>query len=1766
MEIGPDNKAIEETVFFEKTLERSRQKLLDLTRRNRLLNFREGVKDIAIIDEMADLVFEDLTNKEIQFSFSALEPEQQDDSIEQEIDKREQAINRTLPKSDGKEDLAEKYQDTLLQTPFSQVVLKRKLRSLYSASKTYIEETGANALYAIIGFLEWSDNTISNDVKRAKAPLVLLPLSMQKKGTYGEGSFTIGFDEQQLATNYSLSEKLLNDFDIKLPKYSQDILPEDYWTQVEAIIPSHLKEKGWRVVKEMVVGLFSFNKQIMWHDLNPENWPEHAPLVHRKVINRLLLGAENPNQHHSTNNQQQESEQVNHLLKLIRDADLSQQSAIIKALESNDGLVIEGPPGTGKSQTITNLIAVALSQNLSVLFVAEKMAALEVVSNNLKRSNLDLFCLQLHGLKSNKKQMLESLKTRIDMQVNFSQDIDAKESQLENSRNKLLEFSKIIKQKAGPEQLALYEIYWRVEKIRQQLPKQATHLEMEIDFEISPSDFIEIKQKLNDLGTHWTTIPNKARLAWQGFLPNQYQEHQQEKLLELNQNVIESQSVLQQRLAKHHNPEQATKLFSINRIRQLNKQLNRHLNSAGFAEFSQNQDENLIATVLQNKHLGAYRQLVADIQEYLRYVKNTNKIFDYTTQEHQNHAKTLLHHCKRLSNHAINDTTEIKDLAKQAQVFETTISQLKQLPEKSAYGFLMLSINVNTIKGYQSLIKDMSKIKKIVVEIVPFLSPTHIAPNFEQIYLEVKAKYAKIKQLEKPLNYFLLEKKITAKKLKKITKIIEANIGTFFTLFKKEYKQAKAKIKSLLITQSSFAKSYDFIEKLETYHKYLKTKEAFANNKAYKAQLGKEFKGIKTNWLLLDRAIKFAADLKQSLGYNPSTKILQDWNKHTIRAEVLITSVQSTLTEIDVFSQSHPFPESLWTKSIEQIAKTLTPWHKDLTDANTDLNQPWCQNQNDFKQVASVLVSYQKAKRFEKGIANNPCYEDIKLKYWQKTATPIDALKANLLWVDERLALNGMNENVLTWLFDETGQFDQAKYQTLKQQFSKITESFDAQIQYLTSLGEIDAIAWQGGEDSNYLDFKQKLTQANETVIHLVTLQRWSNIKKSLDQQGLEKITNLVSQNILSDKNCGETYEYILYRNLLSHHNKATKALAEFSFTSHENLQQRFAQLDEQVLGSNALRIQQQLAKNQVEIGVSRGRVKNLTQESLISHEVKKKTKHIAIRAMMDRAGNAIQALKPCFLMSPLSVAQYLKPGGLEFDIVIMDEASQIRPEDALGAIARAHKAIIVGDSKQLPPTSFFSSYNQKKEDQEETVLDDTESILDVCAKQFPFKRLKWHYRSEHESLIHFSNTQFYDDDLITIPSPYNQADNYGVHYTYIEEPNYKKGRNSNEAEIVVHHIVQQLKSQPEKSLGVATFNKAQAELINELLDKVRQNDAEFNQILAQSDLSEQLFIKNLENVQGDERDVIFISTTYGPESKGAQVAQRFGPINNDLGWRRLNVIITRAKQKVHVFTSLKPSDVRTKPTSSRGLKAFKKYLEYLYTGTISETGTLTNQEPDSDFEISVINIIQKLGYQCDPQVGVSKYKIDIGIRNPKSEGDYLLGVECDGAAYHSSISARDRDRLRQDNLERKGWTIHRIWSTQWFHSRAVEIERLQKAIEKQIKIYNDKYKLISENESVAIDTSQDLISQSFQQEQADEKIELKEALTRFWQKYIKPDYPNLDKSILNPEIVKQLVLTMPIESDEWFQAIPKELRENIDPKQMQFKEDVLDLIFDYTQ
>lgn len=524
-------------------------------------------------------------------------------------------------------------------------------------------------------------------------------------------------------------------------------------------------------------------------------------------------------------------------------------------------------------------------------------------------------------------------------------------------------------------------------------------------------------------------------------------------------------------------------------------------------------------------------------------------------------------------------------------------------------------------------------------------------------------------------------------------------------------------------------------------------------------------------------------------------------------------------------------------------------------------------------------------------------------------------------------------------------------------------------------------------------------------------------------------------------------FELSYHQGLVDYAYDNAEAIRRFDRNKHEQTLREFKRID-----GESLFFAQELLVNRLYEQLPKKTAKG--EMGLVLRELGKKSRHIPIRKLLAEAGNVIQQIKPIFMMSPMSIATYLKQGALDFDLVIFDEASQIPAPDALGAMLRGRQVIVVGDSKQMPPNNLFGKAVELEEEElENSATAEMESILALMkARGAASKMLRWHYRSRHDSLIAVSNDQFYQNRLVAFPSPGFHADATGLKYRYLPDTHYDRGgsrTNVGEVKAVVAAVLEHALNKPHLSLGVVAFSLAQRDAIILELEKERRLHPETDAFFARYAAGDEFFVKNLENVQGDERDVIYISICYGKTNSG-QLSQNFGLLNKPGGERRLNVLISRARLAMEVFANFKGDELTVTADSPFGVRALQIFLTFAESGQLNKLQEKA-QEKNFAFGALLHQAIQRLGYQVASKVGSQGYYIDLAVRHPQDANKFVLALEYDGAGYYQAASARDRERLRQSVLEGLGWSFERIWSTDWFRDPDAELQRLKSIIDKAI-------------------------------------------------------------------------------------------------------------------
>lgn len=699
------------------------------------------------------------------------------------------------------------------------------------------------------------------------------------------------------------------------------------------------------------------------------------------------------------------------------------------------------------------------------------------------------------------------------------------------------------------------------------------------------------------------------------------------------------------------------------------------------------------------------------------------------------------------------------------------------------------------------------------------------------------------------------------------------------------------------------------------------------------------------------------------------------------------------------------------------------------------------ENPSDWLNWIDELLEYQSCKkRFEE---NSELLAKLFGDQWRGRSSDWDVLFALSNWIIELFDQIDRGEipRGLAEFLEEDTDFSKCRTQFVRSQ--KLTKQFVDDLSGLIkriSVDDNDPIT-----EFSAIDLKDMLglLEGWQNVDALYQYARYNLITAELKEAELTSLVRLVSGWCHENALLLTTLKISFYSGLVTYAYDQHTEIRRFDRISHEKLIEDFRQLDSASLG---------FAQEKLAAGIYHSLPKRHARGEMetLMRELGKKSRHLPIRRLLVKAGNAVQKIKPIFMMSPMSISTYLQQGSVDFDVVIFDEASQIPAPDALGAIMRGKQVIVVGDSKQMPPSDLFGkSIKLSDEDVEDSATAEMESILSLMeAKGTPEVMLRWHYRSRNSSLIAVSNDQFYDNRLLAFPSSGAQKEARGLIFNHLPDTVYgEDGSASNigEARVIAEAVLKHAKRTPELSLGVVAFSVVQRDLIMLEVEKLRRENIGCEEFFQHHEGGDEFFIKNLENVQGDERDVIFISVCYGRKKDG-KISQNFGLINKQGGERRLNVLISRARLSMEVFANFTGEDLRVKENSPFGLHAFQIFLRYAETGFL-EYHDEVKEESQKAFEQNLFEAVSTLGFPIEKNVGEQGFYLDLAVKNPEDDDQYLLAIEGDGNTYQNAVSVRDRDRLRVSVLGGLGWRQHRVWSTDWYRNSALELDRIKTAI-----------------------------------------------------------------------------------------------------------------------
>lgn len=1642
-------------------LERMRMRLLDLSTNNRLLNYRfpKG-RALRIIDRSPADLFEHIyiNGKDVPIVPVPEPPKELYEDHEGKLlkpDVREYARYLGLNVEYETPAAAAAGASTDAQTLHYPEDLERLLRKIDQTARTAVEESGANMLYLVFGYLEWRD--VQGSDRELLAPLLILPVALKRTGVdqkTGYFKYSLEYTGEDLTDNITLREKLRKEFSLELPRLEDEEGPEDYFKKIAQFSQA---KQSWKVRRYVTLSLLSFGKLLMYLDLDKRRWPSASPIDRHPLVSTLFEGATDYGGDPFA--PEYDVDEVSDI-PLIADADSSQHSAIIDAMNGKN-LVIEGPPGTGKSQTITNLIAAALTKGKTVLFVSEKLAALEVVKRRLDNAGLGSFCLELHSHKTQKRKLLDDIRARLDEVFRSIHGLDQKLNELEHHKQRLTSYASLINSTVGNELgLTVHKVLWASDRYRNKLgDKAATVASAEFSFARTVKDLSDYEEALQQLKRHLVASGEYGPAnPWWGYYPDQLLFGDEEAIGRILTLIREAAVELDSFISAF---EQRTSVVITDRYdssREVCARLAEDLPPLTGTE---------ALDLLPELSSHGFIEAIIRLRETISFIRETEPVIDsrFRTPNSVDQEEVEKGRSMRVLAGRLNQ------LDASSSLISRRASEIREA-SRELEGALALFMEAARACGLQlkPIHSDLQVMPSIfrVSEACP-LSLLHlrgeqwhesgVLETLQTSAKEAEALRAKRDKLQQKFSLNLLpSREELAISLKSL--VTQAGLLRFVN---PGWWKARRVHNSVRLERATRLKPEQRIEELRDLLSYIDSCERFNRNPELRRLIGSRFGGIDTEFEKYESLAEWYAKAESELRAHSRPGATIDLVRFVVdlQPDVLgwlaaraassaaawasVNDLNNKLASF--FTTEDRLPNLLVSNDqpLDEVAVRLLTTSDDLNAIvlyiaslfQTD-ECPRTASQL-MNQLLALRAAYQELEN-----CRSTC-ERLGDRY-RGLATDFNPIFAAHEWMTAVKNL-GLPEGIENWLVSPNALARCSDIASVASTILSEWKSIDEFTLRLARYGNLNREEWYRQCEVTPSLVRDRAAEALEAIESLVA---WADLSRAINRAnglGLESICKPTLEGLLTPDDLISSFRFVLYSSIARCLFRERSELMQFSGLSHEQIRERFRELDKEILQLTQKMCAVEIGKHPVPVGVSWGYVRDYTDRALLQHEIGKKRRHIPIRQLVNRAGAALQALKPCFMMGPLSVAQYLEPGMRSFDLIVMDEASQVKPEDAIGAIARGSQVVVVGDPKQLPPTTFFENMIDDSDEEEEmSALEEVESILDVSLARFqPPRRLRWHYRSQHHSLIHFSNTHFYKDrPLFVFPSPFESHEGLGIHCHFVSDAVYENRQNRREAIEVATAIVEQVRNYPRESLGVVTLNVNQRDLIQDEFDKRLKSYRDVEKYLdAWKEQGEPFFIKNLENVQGDERDVIFISTTYGKNAQGA-FYQRFGPITLPTGWRRLNVLFTRAKRRIDLFTSMQPEDIRIDSRSSEGVKALKNYLTFAQTGII-ESPAVFDIEPENDFEISVGEVIRLAGYEIVPQLGVAGFYIDIAVRHPDKAGEFLAAVECDGATYHSTRSARDRDRLRQEILETLGWKgkIYRIWSADWFKDPRTQTKRL---------------------------------------------------------------------------------------------------------------------------
>ena len=1612
-----------------KVLREYEKKIVDLTRRNRLLKYPAKARAISFKMNISDFEESFGSAEEIEIEFLHKAILREEEEVVEDAEK-----DSSIPPTDvqGKK-------------------LITMLQALRLDSKKKFEEHGLHTLYLTIGRVRWkepgngrgSEGALEEKDYDYDAPLLLIPVSVEEtKSTPKKTIIRTYLEANDIVFNPVLLLLSELEYGVQIsgiPSFEEITSLSGAFDSLVKILKKSFAESKIKndITDDIRIGQYSFYGQQIYEDLRNN---EEAICEHEFVDG--LIGKGSIIQEGLPSDSQPDDLLAVEEDFTVLDADVSQMRVIQKAVQGNS-LVVQGPPGTGKSQTIVNLVSNLLARGKKVLVVCEKQVALEVVFKRLKDKGLDKLCLPLFYQNADKKTFAKSVINDRDFLIeayghSSSSDDTALELR-EGVHTKLWNYACSLATVVEPLKRSVQWVHGELAKAQALNSDRAIPWGESNPLVITEDTYRKILTILEAVSPVLHKISDPKFSAWSQIQKENFSPDFASRVrvvLEDAHSAIAELNSLQ--------PES----IGLDTIQGLQKNME---TVEKLAQFETSllpiplRDEVILSAGIQ-----ILKQTVEVISAYQKLTESFGDIYKVPT----------VWSLSKLDVQSVNDEREIKEIRTaldSASKIEAILSSLYSNVEACKNDDL-LNLPIAELIHYRNILI----LDPLIIGIKDWSEASSLQASLGSL-TTLQAIYRKLEEANAVFEkWAIIRENLNKEDVEKVFTEFNKRYHKYLHFFSRDYRATKAIVsdwcnlntpkKYVDINQvvSAVRDSQNLEEKLgillaQFNEKYIVSGKSITVHEI--PILSGSAKNL-SEWMRQENKSELPSHLKQVVEKNSSPRATKAFSDSLKDLEVVLSShwsifsVFSDLDRVSIANVASKFGELTENAqsiiSLEEIvenflikndsSRTFGSLKKDVQNLN---QLKTCLDKID-PDIFSLFTEEE-----------NPASLINKRKSLEKNILELE----DLLWHISKLS-NYQGDISLSDSIQLTTEAKAKldKWKSALTNYEKHASALNKLFENEQSLAILEPLKIE--------TFQEKLSemiQDQEGLEAWMEYRRYSHQMKDLGYSWfLESVKG-------SDiKNPAALFAESLWNSWLENYYRTDPDLRDFNVSEHKKTIEEFRKLEKRVLDVNAKRILQRIAPEIKKVKERRGEL-----ERFLLHQSQLQKQHKPVRQVVMKCTSHIQQYKPCWMMSPLTLSSYIPYGSLDFDTVIFDEASQMRVEHALGAIARGKQVIIFGDEHQLPPTSFFDVASDSDDDSEDVEEQDYESILHAARTVLPESSdsLLYHYRSKYEDLIAFSNCEVYKDRLITFPNPDHSS--RGVQFEYVEDGIFDGGikkeghagtrRNDIEAKRVVEMCAQSATDYPDKSIGVIAFSKSQEVGIRDAMIEFLKTHPELQEKLNEDqDGSDAFFIKNLESVQGDERDIIVLSIGYGKDKNG-NFFNRFGPINSVTGYRRLNVAVTRAKEKLICVSSFKSTEMKAGETS-RGAKMLQKYLDYAENGVKTLDGSRLvvageDVEADSPFELEVKRALEERGYEVRKQIGVSGFKIDLAIINPKTGTDYILGIECDGASYHSSYSARVNDRLREDILRRLGWDIYRVWSQHWISHKEAIIEDIIKTI-----------------------------------------------------------------------------------------------------------------------